>query len=183
MVLTPVKPSAMYKVRFWDPMPNGNQLPQELRDSMFRLYTDMEICFSVRKQMASSRRVEATWPRNAVEWDKAIRDKHRRLFYVFDEYRRVVAIGETMTRPRSFYHDHVEVRVYVAPEMRGQGIGTAMHGVIDHVTTERSYLAGSEETLIFNAYDPEGHCKDIACVKWLRANNYQRRDDKWVRVV
>ena len=182
MVLTPVRPSTMHKVRFWDPMPNGNQLPPELRESMFRLYTDMELYFGVRRQMVNSQRVEVTWPANSTVWDKLIRDRYRRLFYVYDEDRRVIAIGETMTRPRSFYHDIIEVRVFVSPEMRNKGIGTAMLGVIDYVTSEDAYNRGADETMTFNAFDPEPF-KDDACLYWLQANNYQRRDDRWVRVV
>lgn len=182
MVLTPVRPSTMHKVRFWDPKPNGNQLPPELRDSMFRLYRDMEIYFSVRKQMVGSGRIEANWPRTADEWDKSIRDKGRRLFYIYDSTRTVIAIGETFVRPRSFYHDEVDVRIYVEPLLRGEGLGTTLHGVMDYVTTEQAYLDGTDEAFVFTAFDPLAF-RDDACLKWLKANNYQRRNDKWVRVV
>lgn len=182
MVLTPAKPRTTYKVRFWDPKPNGNQLPKPLRESMFRLYTDMELYFGVRRQMASSQRVAVNWPANAESWDRLIRSSNRRLYYVYDENSVVVAIGETLTHPRSTYHDLVEVRVFVTPDMRNRGIGTTMLGVMVCVTSEDAYHRGAEETMLFNAFDPEPF-KDDACLYWLRANNYQRSDNGWIMSV
>lgn len=53
---------------------------------------------------------------------------------------------------------------------------------MDYVTTEQAYLDGTDEAFVFTAFDPLAF-RDDACLKWLKANNYQRRNDKWVRIV
>lgn len=182
MVLVPVKPTTIYKVRYWDPRPNGNQLAPELRDGLFNLHTDMEVYFGVRRQISGGDNTPLFWPRSAVAWDKAIRDPGRRLYYVYDDIGVITAIGEVARSYQPSLGDRNSVRIYVAPFARKRNIGTTMAGIIAQVELDDAYRREVNSTLVFDAYDPY-HFNDKVAVEWLIKNNYSECDGVWIHNV
>lgn len=178
MFVTPAR--TVYKVRFWDPLPGGNVLPDGLHESLFQCYLDMDLFFEVRKQLAQdSARVRMTMPNTINKWNDRIRSKARRLFYVYNDERQIIGIGETMRTAQCFYRDMVKVRVYVDPDYRRQGVGGALMAAIERSVGDDSRAEDADTTLMFDAFDPERcNCHDSAA--WLRINNFTKRGECWV---